>query len=202
MSAFTIINDVSLELRRRIFDAMNAATGVSLGFTNETSNIVFSAPQETPPAGARLSVYLYHVDINNALRNQRLLAQPGQPDAQRLPPLPLELRYLATPLDDEETNHLILGRLLQFVYDNPAIDSIGGAPLGDSFGGGSSELRLTPDLMNVEQLSQLWNAFSAPFRLSLAFQVDVVAVDSARMPQIAPRVVDVLAVAGSKGRDE
>lgn len=200
MSAFTIINDITAEIRRRVFESLNTAPGVTLNFTDETTNIVLTPPQETPEAGARLSLYLYHVGINNALRNQRKLPQPGRNDELRLPPLPLELRYLATPMEDEENNQYIIGRLLQFIYDQPHITTINDAPIGDSFGGGSRTLRITPDLMSVEQLSQLWNAFSQPFRLSIAFQVDVVAVDSARAPTIAPRVVDVLPVAGRKER--
>lgn len=200
MSAHTIINDVTLEIRRRIFAAMNSAVGVTLGFTDEATNIVLDPPHEGPDSGTRMSLYLYHIGINNAHRNQRLLAQPGRDDETRLAPLPLELRYLATPVDDEENNQLIMGRLLQFVYDHPHIESLAGQPIGNSFGGGSPVLRIVPDLLNVEQLSQLWNAFNQPYRLSLAFQVDIVAVDSAKAPRVAPRVQDVLAAAGIKER--
>lgn len=200
MSAHTIINDVSLELRSRIFAAMNSAVGVTLGFTDEATNIVLEPPHETPDNNTRLSLYLYHIGINNTQRNQQKLAQPGRDDEFRSPPLPLELKYLATPVDDEESNQLVMGRLLQFVYDNPRIDSLADQPLGNSFGGGSRTLRVVPDLLNVEQLSQLWNAFNQPYRLSLAFQVDVVVIDSAKAPDIAPRVTDLLAVAGTKER--
>jgi len=200
VSAFTIVSDITTEIRQRIFSALNSAPGVTLNFTDETSNIVFTPPQETPEAGAQMSLYLYHIGINNALRNQRMLAQPGRDDELRKPPLPLELRYLATPMQDEENNQLIIGRLLQFIYDQPSISTIDDVPLGNSFGGASHELRITPDLMNVEQLSQLWNAFNQPFRLSVTFQVDVVAIDSAKAPLVAPRVAEVLTVSGQRER--
>src|SRR5690606_31348456 len=132
-----------------------------------------------------------------AMRNRRLLSREHHSDELLLPPLPLELRYIATPMDDEENNQLIIGRLLQFIYDHATLDTIDGEPVENSLSG-TPRLRITPDLMNVEQLSQLWNAFSQPFRLSIAFQVDVVAVDSARAPVVAPRVVDMLAVSGVK----
>jgi len=202
MSSFTIINDISLEIRRRIYEAMNSAVGVSLGFTDESSNILLELPKESPETGTRLYLYLYHIGINNALRNQRLLPVRERDDELRLPPLPLELRYIATPVIDEENNRLIIGRLLQFAYDNPSIDSLDGSPLGDSFGGACKTLRVTPDLLNVEQLSQLWNAFNQPYRLSLTFRVDVVAVDSARIPVVAPRVSGAFSLAGVKERAE
>ncbi|MFT7506538.1 MAG: hypothetical protein ACI8ZZ_002367 [Gammaproteobacteria bacterium] len=200
MSAYTVINDVSLELRRRIFAAMNSAVGVTLGFTDESTNIVLDPPHDTPDNATRMSLYLYHIGINNVQRNQRLLAQPGRDDEQRLAPLPLVLKYLATPVDDEESNQMVMGRLLQFIYDNPKLDSLDNQPLGDSFGGASRFLRVVPDLLNVEQLTQLWNAFNQPYRLSLAFQVDVVSIDSAIAPVVAPRVEDLIAMAGSKER--
>ncbi|MFT4653165.1 MAG: hypothetical protein ACI82S_000808 [Patiriisocius sp.] len=200
MSAYTVINDVSLELRRRIFAAMNSAVGVTLGFTDESTNIVLDPPHDTPDNATRMSLYLYHIGINNVQRNQRLLAQPGRDDEQRLAPLPLVLKYLATPVDDEESNQMVMGRLLQFIYDNPKLDSLDNQPLGDSFGGASRFLRVVPDLLNVEQLTQLWNAFNQPYRLSLAFQVDVVSIDSAIAPVFAPRVEDLIAMAGSKER--
>ncbi|MBU2112190.1 MAG: DUF4255 domain-containing protein [Gammaproteobacteria bacterium] len=201
MSAFTIVNDITLELRRRMFSSLTSASGVTLGYTDEVSNIVLSPVQDTPPANAKLSLYLYHIGLNSNLRNQRMLAG-ATADEQRLPPLPLELRYLATPLEDEQNNQLVLSRLLQFIYDQPQISSLNAQPLDDSFGGASSKLRITPDLMAVDQLSQLWNAFKQPFRLSMAFMVDVVAIDSAKAPRVAPRVVDVLAVAGAARRGQ
>lgn len=199
MSAFTIIRDVTLEIRRRVFESLNSAQDVTLNFTNETTNIVFTPPQEIPQNGARLSLYLYHIGVNGSLRNQRLLPQSGRLDEQCLPPLPLELHYLATPMDDEENNQLIIGRLLQFIYDQPIITTLNNEPLGESFGGGSSRLRITPELMNVDQLSQLWNAFNQPFRLSIAFQVDV-AVDSVPPPLITSGAINALSVTGSKER--
>ncbi len=202
MSEFTIINDVSLEMRRRIFAAMNSASGVTLDFTDELSNIVLAPPQDTFGSGTLLSLYLYHVEINHSTRNQQMLSQRGSADSLRLPPLPLKLHYLATPVDDsEETNQLIIGRLLQLVYDNPSIGTIDNTPLGNSFGGAANHLRIIPDPLTVEQLSQLWNAFSQPLRLSMSFQVDVVAIDSSLAPKLAPRVVDVLSVSGVKERD-
>lgn len=202
VSEFTIINDITKEIRSRIFSAMTTSPGVTLGFTSESTDILIEPPTDAGETGM-LSMYLYHVGINNSLRNQNMLANIARADEQRLPPLPIELHYICTPIDSEEdTNQLVLGRLLQFVYDAPTIREINSAPLGNSFGGASSELRITPDLLNVEQLSQLWNAFGSPYRLSLAFKVDVVAIDSAKTPTLAPRVTEVFSVSGQKRRAE
>ena len=201
MSNFTIINDVTLEIRRRLFNALNNAPGLTLGLTNESSNISLSPPSETFDNNVRMSLYLYHMDINASLRNQRMLPQPGNDDEQRLPPLPLELHYLITPVDDEENNQLIIGRLMQTIYDNPSFSDINNVPLDNSFGGGTGQVRITPNLLNVEQMSQLWNSFNQPYRLAIALRVDVISVDSAKMPRVAPRVNDVFTLAGAKERN-
>ena len=203
MSGYTIIRDISVELRRRIFDSLRSSPvdAFDLTFTDEVTNIVLDSPSDEPGNNVKATLYLYHVDVNKALRNQRMLPQPGQSDELRLPPMPLQLRYLFTPVDDDEaTNHLIAGRVLQYFYDNPKVATLAGETLGDSFGGGSKELRIKPELLTMEQLSQIWNAFNQAYRLSLIFLVEVVALDSAKSPVRAPRVVDSSTVVGIKER--
>jgi hypothetical protein len=201
MSAYTIIQDISLELRANIFDALQSASGVNFNLTDAATNIVFDSPEEEMGNNVYVSLYLYHMDINKSLRNQPMLPQPGGADELRLPPMPLQLRYLFTPVnDDESTNHLIIGRVLQYFYDYPNLSIIAGEPVGDSFGGGDRDLRIKPDILSMEQLTQIWNAFNHPYRLSLSFLVEVVMLDSARSPLVAPRVVDSKTVVGIKER--
>lgn len=201
MSSYTIIHDISLELRARIFESIQNAPGVDLSLSDAATNILLDPPEDAPGNKVLASFYLYHIDINKNLRNQHLLSQPGQPDEQRLPPMSLQLRYLLTPLDDNEsTNQLIAGRVLQYFYDYPNLSTIEGEALGNSFGGGSQELRIKPELLSMEQLSQIWNAFNQPYRLCLAFLVEVVALDSVRSPMRAPRVVESDNVIGIKKR--
>ena len=200
MSSFSVIHDVGIELRRQIYDALASAPDVGFSLSDLTTAIVLSAPGETAE-GARASLYLYHVDIDKHLRNQRPLPDPDQPDGFRRPPLPLQLRYLLTPIDESEpNNHMLLGRVIQHFHDHPSIDALDGTPLGDSFGGASPQLRVRPDLLSMEQLAQIWNAFSTPYRLSIALLVEVVAVDSGRPPRRVPRVVENVVGAGLRER--
>lgn len=200
MSSMAIIHDLTIELRNRIFAAMNSASGLSLDFTDMVNNIVLSPPTDEAESNTRMSLYLYHIGINNSLRNQAKLASPNNTDSLLNNPLPIELKYLVTPLSDEPNNQLMMGRLLQYIYDFPRIDSIDQQALGNSFGGASGYVRITPSLMTVEQLAQLWNAFKQPYRLALAFTVDIVAIDSAKAAEINPRVAELIASAGHKGR--
>jgi len=203
MSNFSVIHDVSLELRRQMFDALASAPDVDFALTDASTNITLSPPIDIGDTSVVASLYLYHIDIDKHLRNQDWLPAQAQPDAFRLPPLPLQLRYLLTPVDDEETNnHLLLGRVIQHFHDNPSFSALSGTPLGDSFGGASPELRVRPDLMSMEQLAQIWSAFSTPYRLSVAMLVEVVAVDSGKPPRRVPRVGEKILAAGLRARED
>ncbi|MEV8467474.1 DUF4255 domain-containing protein [Fluviibacterium sp. DFM31] len=203
MSSFSIVHDVSQELRQQIFAALDSAPDVDFSLTSAAANISLSPPNDISDSSVLASLYLYHVDIDRHLRNQRPLPDPGRADAFRLPPLPLQLRYLLTPVDDDELNNqLLLGRVIQLFHDAPIVSALGGAGIGDSFGGASAELRVRPDLLSMEQLSQVWSAFSTPYRLSVTLLVEVVAVDSALPPRRQPRVSEKVVATGLKERED
>ena len=197
MSSFSIVQDTGLELRRRIFAALEATPDTDFGLNGNIDRIRIAPPGEDLPNGTLAALFLYHIDVDRHLRNQRPLPDRDDPSIQRKPPLPLQFRFLFTPVDDDDTvNHLVLGRVLQHFQDQPFITTIAGQPLDDSFGGAAPTLRVKPDMLTVEQLSQLWNALSTPFRLSIAFLVDIAAVDSGEPPRRAPRVEELLAATG------
>jgi hypothetical protein len=198
MSAFTVIQDVSTLLRDQLASALAESQGVDFGVV-DANGVVLSPPGEAAE-GSLASLYLYHVELERHLRNQRPLPSREDPARLRRPPLMLQLRYLLTPASDEETsNQLLLGRVLQYLHDQPVLPAPGEEPR-DSFGGASPDLRVRMDTPAIEQLTQLWNAFNQPFRMSIALLVDVVAIDSARPPELAPRVDAVHAVVGSMER--
>jgi hypothetical protein len=198
MSSFAIIQDTALELRRRIVAALDATPDTNFGLDGNVDRIRIAPPSEDLPNGTFAALFLYHIDIDKHRRNQRPLPDREDPAIQRKPPLPLQFRFLFVPIDDDDTvNQLVLGRVMQHFLDQPFITTIAGRPLDDSFGGATPALRVKPDVLTVEQLSQLWNAMSAPYRLSIAFLVDIAAVDSGEPPRRAPRVDELLAAAGS-----
>jgi hypothetical protein len=200
LSSYAILHDVSRELRRQIFDALNAAPETVFALA-DLENVSLKPPNEPRASGQVASCYLYHVDVDQHLRNQPPLPDRGAPDRFRRPPLPLKLRYLLTPVDDDESNnHLLLGRVVQHFHDEPGFNVADGREIGDSFGGASPELRVRPDLLSMEQLAQIWNAFSTPYRLSVSLLVEIVAVDSGRPPYRQPRVREAVTAVGRAER--
>ncbi len=197
MSNYTVIHDITLELRRRIHAALSSASDADLGMTTPETDITLSPPGEGLQGQPRLSLYLYHVGPDAHLRNQHELAV-GQ-SGLRPPPLAVQLRYLITPLDDEEQhNHLMLGRVLQHFHDQPFVSALGNDLLGDSFGGSSPQLRVNIEPLSMDQLGPIWLALQASYRLSVAYAVRVVAIDSDRGVTEAHRVVEALAAVGRK----
>ncbi|WP_108258375.1 DUF4255 domain-containing protein [Mangrovicoccus ximenensis] len=199
MAGFGVIRDISRELRRQVFDALEATPDVDFALEGVLARLSLQPPVEGLDAAVVASLYLYHVEVDKHLRNQRPLPDRTAEDQFRNPPLPLQLRYLFTPVsEDEETNQLLLGRIIQHFHDHPTVSLLEGTPLGDSFGGASPALRVRPDLLTLEQLSQIWNAFSQPYRVAVSLLVETVAIDSGLPPLRGTRVTELAAAVGKR----
>lgn len=200
MSNFSVIHDATLELRRQIVGAFETTADVEFGLGGDVERITLASPGDTLEDTTVASLYLYHVDVDKHLRNQRPLPDPSTDDLFRAPPLPLQLRYLFTPVDGSElTNQLLLGRLMQHFHDSPSFGTLSSEPIGDSHGGASPELRVRADMLSIEQLAQLWNAFSTPFRIAVSLLVEVIAIDSAQPPVRVRRAEALVTAAGQDG---
>lgn len=197
MSAFSIVHDVSIELQSQIANSLKNTPDVDFDLGAGVDKISLVSPGEKIADDTIASLYLYHLDIDKFQRNQRLLPDSTSDRAFRRPPLPLQLRYLFTPVgDDEPTNHLVLGRVMQHFHDNPVFSTLSGVPVGNSFGGASREIRVRPDMLSLEQLTQMWSAFSSPYRAAVSFLVEVVAIDSGQPPVEIVRSGEVIPATG------
>ncbi|NCO86099.1 MAG: DUF4255 domain-containing protein [Rhodobacterales bacterium] len=201
MPRFSVLHDVSLALQSQIIAALRSAPDVSLDAS--VSNIVISPPSDTLGDDVLAVLYLYHFGIDASLRNQSPLPDRDDPALFVRPPLPLHLRYLFVPLsDDEESNQLMLGRVLQHFYDQPTFRPAPGTPLAQDRGGVPDRVRVRPDLAGFEALSTLWSALARPYRLSAGFLVDVAGVDSGLPAQATPRVGETFAATRPKALGE
>ena len=186
MAGYTLLHDLTSQLQKNLFTALDTSADVDFAVTDATTDILAEGPKEAQTKNGTVSLYLYHMDINSHLRNQPMVSVGTE--ALVKPPLPFRVSYLITPVTDKHlTNQLILGRLIQFLYDNPILASSVGLPLDDDKGG-TTELRIHPQNLSVEALNQLWTAMSEPYRLSYAFSVDIVTIDSGKAPVAANRV--------------
>ncbi|HKI06202.1 MAG TPA: DUF4255 domain-containing protein [Thermoanaerobaculia bacterium] len=152
-----------------------------------------AAGQNVPPGG-QVNLFLYETETDAAWRNQDLPGRVKPGEAGR-PPLPLMLYYLLTAYSGEPEDlhgHVLLGQAMRILHDHPVLSraDIQSAADGNPPGTGSvpgsdlheqaEHLRITLQPLPLEETSKLWTAFQAPYRLSAAYQVSVVLIESQR----------------------
>jgi len=148
-------------------------------------------PDTSKQQGDRLflNLFLYQVSPNAAWRNLAVNTQ-GAPSETARAPLALNLHYLLTVFgkaDDDLRPHLLLGRALAVLNDRSTVPTEILAGLGRSrpqLAGSnlhrqSERVRLTPTSLTLEDMTRLWGVLQTKYRLSVAFQLSVVLIDSA-----------------------
>jgi len=133
---------------------------------------------------AQLNLFLYQTTINAAWRNQDLphAAKPGE---RGIPPLPLNLLYLITVFgradsDNDAVSHRVLGGAMSVFHDHPVLGrgeirtALAGNDVADQF----ENLKITPVTMSLEEMSKLWTTFQTQYRLSAAYELSVLLIDS------------------------
>ncbi|MFD0119441.1 DUF4255 domain-containing protein [Streptomyces sp. NPDC058320] len=209
MSDFHGIGAVSATLETLLTDRMQLPDGVTHAPVT-ISPPAFSSkdvnPRLEPP---RVCLFLYRVTENAQLRNQDLPGR-GSPGAYGHPPLSLDLHYLltaygnaerpgtghATSHFDDTTAHFLLGSALQVLHDVPVITDrlttvrapSGQTVLHESLHGDCEHLRLRLETLSLEDMSKIWTALALRYRLSAAFAVNVVQIESQRQRR-TPRAV-------------
>jgi hypothetical protein len=140
-------------------------------------------------AGNQLNLFLYQTVIDGALRNTDV---PGRqrPGETGHPALPLNLCYLITAFgrdDDEVLAHRLLGHSMATLHDHPVLgrEEIQAALADNDLHEQIERVRITPQPLSLDELSKLWAAFQTQFRVSAAYEVAVVLIDS-RLPLRAP----------------
>jgi hypothetical protein len=192
MSDFHAIGGVSATLQTLLKDRMELPQGVP------SAHVTISAPTEPEQAAveeARVNLFLYRVTQNGSLKNQDL-SGTGHPAAYGHPPLSLDLHYLLTAygttsdglfVNESRAQHL-LGSAMRVLHDHPIITaqllmvklSPGDPVLDASLRHEFERVKVTLDPLSLEDISKVWTALTLPFRLSAAYTVSVVQIESAR----------------------
>lgn len=191
MSDYKIFRDISLYLRQKLFDNLVGFDGITL---NSIAGISLDSPARLAGGNSGtsgnsqpiLSLYLYQVLPNAHINNRQLISSSN--GEQHYPPLSLNLFYLLTPLDkSSETCLLVLGRAMQVLAAHPIMHN---SFLDSQLRPNPPEVRLTLNPLNLEEMTRIWNAFNQPYRVSVCYQVQVVSIDSIRLPVEEPPVTE------------
>lgn len=178
MSDFTVIKLVNARLRQLLFDGM---TGEAAQYFNELDDIYVGSPRETADLQTKsLSVFLYQITEDPYLKN-RPPVQGNGTSRLRMPPMALRLHYLITPfLADPEGNALVLGKVLETLYDGPSFT------LADPVTKQTEEVRVVLETLSLSDLAEVWEALREPYRLSLAYTLRVPRLESTRQLAATP----------------
>ncbi|MHC4366632.1 MAG: Pvc16 family protein [Planctomycetota bacterium] len=170
MSRATAIGMVSESLRALLDGEMTLTPPVT---------VTILAPDEAG-GNRRINLFLYKVQENPALKNLDWQVKQGEPTQLVPPPLSLNLFYLLTsysPNQGQAGNaaaHEILGEAMRVFYENPIVPQ---DYLVDGLKNAKEQIKIVLNNLDMEELSQVWNTFTKPFRLSALYEVSVVQLD-------------------------
>lgn len=163
---------------------------------NPTGTVVTIRPPDKARASItsnQLNVFLYHTTLDAAWRNMDLPRQI-RPNETGLPPLPLNLFYLLTAYgenDDDALGHRVLGRAMSIMHDHPVLsgDDIRASLPTDELAEVDLQfqaegIRITFQPLSLEEMYNLWTTFQTQYRISAAYEVSVVLIDSNRPARV------------------
>jgi hypothetical protein len=137
-------------------------------------------------SGPSLNLFLYRTATNAGWSNLNppLAVRSGETG---FPALALDLHYLLTAYGAEDTDstatsHRALGAAMSVLHDHPLLDgeTIRAALPGSDVEEQGERIRMSPVPLSVDDLSKLWSGFATQYRLSAAYVVSVVLIDSLR----------------------
>ena len=190
MSDYTAIRGVTLSLKTLLDDSLNIAPPPP---DRLNAAITISRPDVTQSVtGNRLNLFLFQVIENQFIANQED-PRLGTTRDYGHPPLSLNLHYLLTPFStdiDETEAHRILGAAMRVLRDNaillPTLLTSTAQPVLDtSLLTALEHLRISLLPLTLDVLSKIWTGAEESMRLSVAYEVTVIQIDSLQ-PRVSP----------------
>jgi uncharacterized protein DUF4255 len=141
----------------------------------------------------QLNLFLYQTVLSAAWRNTDI-PQQVQRGERGFPALGLNLYYLMTAYgrdNDDVFGHRVLGRAMRLLHDHALLgpDEIKSALLNNDLWQQVERVRITPQPLTVDEMSKLWTIFQTQYRISAAYEMAVVLIESRRT---IPRPLPVL----------
>jgi len=142
-------------------------------------DVTLDSPAELKGSGAewaKINLYLYQVLENPNSKNQPWVTSDSSPGEQFYPPLALDLYYLLTPYaSDAKSAHSVLGHAMRLFHDTGIIEKI---QLPPALRLTIEQLSLSLCPLKLEELTRIWNSLQTPYRLSVAYLVKIVLIQS------------------------
>jgi hypothetical protein len=149
----------------------------------------------------QLNLFMYRVSHNLGWNNIAYPSRNASGDLTANPPLALNLHYLLTAFGDSELHaEILLGYGMQLLHEHPVLErevirhsltlatpgnegtlpenlrQLATSELADQI----ELIKLTPEPINMEEISKLWTAFHTKYRPCTAYLATVVLIESNR----------------------
>lgn len=172
MADFNVIADVSRTLRDVLTAGLSTLTPAPppVAEIHDLQGTITTNP-------ARLTLFLFEVVEDASAKNRPRVRRETPPTVEiSKPPMALLLRYLMTPWSgDRFTDHQILGRVLQVLYDGAIL---AGTVLTGGLAGTDAALKINLAPLTLEERTRVFHAVQRPYHLSVTYDVRVVDLDS------------------------
>jgi hypothetical protein len=135
---------------------------------------------------SQLNIYLYRITPNTAWR--AIPSDATRTNGARAVPLSLDLHYLLTAYGERDYHaETLLGSAMELLHQTPVLTHETIAPtlasLAERGGSGApvfadvidsiDRITLSPEFLSMEELTKLWSALQAHFRLSATYRASV-----------------------------
>ncbi len=145
--------------------------------------------RENGESSNQINIFLYHTLPNSALRNQDIPSRVKPGETGKLP-LALNLYYLITAYgqdNDDILGHRLLGAAMRVLHDAAILKpgDIKAALSESNLHQQIERIRITPQSLSLDDVSKLWTTFQTQYRISAAYEVSVILIDSS-LPVKAP----------------
>jgi hypothetical protein len=174
-----------------------------VGTLDNTVTVSVLPPDRIAPSGgaevSQINLFLHQVTPNIGWRNEGL---PSRDASGRLrlsnPPLALDLHYLLSVYSSGDLHaEILLGYAMQLLHETPVLTrraiqtALDPSPpvdapipsalraLADSgLQHQIEQIKITPEYLNIEEMSKLWTAINSHFRPTVAYLVSVVLIEA------------------------
>ncbi len=193
---------------RLLMDLLN--NGVIEGdISSVVGNVAVSAlpPDKVTEAGSettQLNLFMYLTSPNIGWNNAGFPSFNKNGDRVNNPPLALDLHYMLSAFTSADLHsEILLGYAMQLLHDHPVLtrEEIRNALVGTTVSGNGltpelqalqtvgldeqvESIKVSPEYLNLEELSKLWAAFQTNYRPSAFYKVTVVLIESYRSTRV------------------
>jgi hypothetical protein len=182
--SYNNLSSVSATLASHIWENIKNDLDITKIIPN-SKQITFQSPKDIPKnTKPQISIYLYNITEIPSLRNQPQMAGENRTI------LYLNLQYLITPINQQETeSQILLGKIMQIFAQTPVLRE---TALKESLCDSGDALRVTLDLMETGDFARVWGMLQMPYTLSLSYSVRPVRIESVITPPITSKLTSTI----------